>query len=135
VNFFNTNDFALATGTRNILGVTVAVSWEANQKNFKPDGAWDYTSDGTNCFQNNPTFRVVTNPHEQMAFVARPRSKAAGALPNVGGNIFTTGQVDLHANYNFDTPSQDHSAEFNWNIQRLSGTNGFYQVLLHDLTQ
>jgi hypothetical protein len=131
VNFFNTNDFALATGAISVLGIgSVSVSWEANQKNYKPDGAWDYYSDGTNCFQLFS--RTLTDPREKMAFVARPRSQAAGALGDVGG-VVLGGQLDLKANYGFDTDSHDHSAEFNWNIQQLGKTNAFYQVLLQKL--
>jgi len=132
VNFFNTNDFALATGTTNILGFTVAANWEANEVNFKPDGAWDYTSDGTNCFEDDGSFRTVTNPHEQMAFVARPRTKAAGAREGVSG-VINGGELDLTAQYHFFGNANEHSAEFNWNIQRLNGTSGFYQVLLQKL--
>jgi hypothetical protein len=124
VNFFNTNDYALTTGTWGIFNV----SWEGNEVNYKPDGPWDYSSDGTNCFENNVVFRTVTDPREQMAFVARPRSKAAGAQPDVGG-VIQGGQLDLKANYGFDIDSHDHSAEFNWNIQQLGGTNGFYRQL------
>jgi len=124
VDFFNTNDFALASGT--FLGANV--SWEANQITFKPDGHWNYSSDGTNCFENYSGFRTVTNPREQMAFVARPRSKAAGAIGGVGGAV--AGQVDLHATYGFDRAANEHSAEFNWTFQQLGGKNGFYGVLL-----
>jgi hypothetical protein len=125
VDFFNTNDFALATGT--FLGASV--SWEANEITFKPDGHWNYSSDGTNCFENYSGFRTVTNPHEKMAFVARPRSKAAGAIGGVGGVVKTTGQVDLHVTYGFDRAANEHSAEFNWTFQQLGGTTGFYQQL------
>jgi len=127
VNFFNTNDYALAKGTLGIFNV----NWEGNEVNFKPDGAQDYYSDGTNCFQLFS--RTVTDPREQMAFVARPRSKAAGALAGVGGVVFTTGQIDLTAQYNFQNASTQHSAEFNWNIQQLGGTTGFYKALLQKL--
>jgi hypothetical protein len=58
-----------------------------------------------------------------------------GALGGVGGVVKTTGQVDLHASFGFDREANEHSAQFNWNIQRLNGTNGFYQELLHDLSQ
>ena len=69
-----------------------------------------------------------------MPFVSRPRSKALGALGGVGG-VIAGSQVDLNANYGFDRNFDEHSAQFNWNIQRLNRTNGFYQVLLNKLTQ
>ena len=120
VNFFNTNDFALATGTLPAIG---SVSWEGNQVNYKPDWVQGYTSDGTNCFHD--VSDVVTNAHEKMAFVARPRSKAAGAREGVAGEI-GGGEVDLKANYGFDRNADEHSAEFNWNIQQLGD---FYKQL------
>ena len=130
VNFFNTNDFALATGVYVNFIHNVGISWENNEVNFKPDGPWYYSSDGTSCFEDLSTHRTVTDPREQMAFVARPRSKAAGALGGVGGVVNTTGQVDLFATYGFGGASQDHSAEFNWNIQRVAP---FYKTLLNGL--
>jgi pimeloyl-ACP methyl ester carboxylesterase len=121
-DFYNTNDFALATGT--VGGFPV--SWEANQKSYKPDSGFGYTTDGANCFNALQGYRTVTDEHEIMSFCARPRSKAVGAQPNVGGVILTTGQVDLTGAFNFLGNWDEHSAEFNWNIQRL---NGFYRQL------
>jgi hypothetical protein len=66
-----------------------------------------------------------------MSFCARPRSKAVGAQPNVGGVILTSGQVDLTGAFHFLGNWDEHSAEFNWNIQRLGG---FYALLLDRLT-
>jgi hypothetical protein len=119
VNFFNTNDYALATG---VYGGQ-QVSWEQNQKTYKPDQGFGYSSDGTNAFKS---FVLVTDPRQIMAFVARPRSKAVGALPDVNGAI-QGGQLDLKANFGFDTDMGEHSAQFNWNIHRLAG---FYTSLL-----
>jgi hypothetical protein len=64
-----------------------------------------------------------------MSFVARPRSKAVGAQPGVEG-VIQGGSVDLKGNYGFDVDRNEHSAQFNWNIQRLSG---FYAQLLDKL--
>ena len=124
VNFFNANDYALATGTY----AGLQVNWEKNQVDNKPDTYWSYYFDGTNatCLYGN--YRVVTNPHELMPFVSRPRSKAVGALEGVNGMI-GGGELDLKANFGFDTDSQDHSAQFNWSIQQLGGLNGFYRQL------
>ena len=64
-----------------------------------------------------------------MSFVTRPRSKAVGALSRVNGEI-QGGQVDLKASFGFDIGKDEHSAQFNWNIQR---TGGFYSSLLNSL--
>ena len=127
VNFFNTNDFALAKGTF----LTANVSWEGNEKNYKPDWVQGYTSDGTHCFHD--VSDIVTNPHEQMAFVARPRAKAAGALEGISGAV--SGELDLTGAFNFQNNSDEHSAEFNWTIQQLGGPNGFYKTLLQNIFQ
>ena len=124
VNFYNTNDFALATGTLWLIG---EVNWEANQVNYKPDVGLDYSSNETNAYKGST---LVTDARQIMSFVARPRSKAAGALPGVGGVVATAKQVDLKTSYGFDRGRSEHSAEFNFNIQRL---NGFYIELLDKL--
>lgn len=128
VDFYNTNDYALATGTLNLLGLSVAINWEANQENFKPNTSLNYRVDGTgtNCANG---FVSITDSREIMAFCARPRAKAVGAQPGVGGVIHGTG-VDLTAGFGFGRNSDEHSAQFNWNIQQV---NGFYHTLLNSL--
>jgi pimeloyl-ACP methyl ester carboxylesterase len=147
VNFYNANDFALATG--NLATFThipflwwIDANWEANEVESKPDyftsQVYNYDSTQTLLQRGQllirhagPTYTVdhyVTDPQESMSFVARPRSKAVGALADVGGTI--TSQVDLNANFGFDRNRDEHSAEFNWNIQRVGG---FYSELLSDL--
>lgn len=120
INFYNTNDYALATGTLPLIG---AINWEANEQNYKPDAGFGYSTDGTNSWRG---FTLMTDSREIMSFVARPRSKAVGAQPNVGEVVFTSGQIDLTGAYNFRLGSDQHSAQFNWNIQRVSG---FYRQL------
>ena len=122
VDFYNTNDYALATGSIFLIG---GVNWEANQETFKPDAGQGYRVDstGTNCYNG---FNVISDPREIMAFCARPRSKAVGAQPNVGGAIYTSGQIDLTGSFNFRSGSDQHSAQFNWPIQQVSG---FYRQL------
>src|SRR5262249_24709192 len=107
-NFLNTNDFALATGVITNGNANVAVNWEANEVNFKPNDG--YSSDGTNCFQNISLgqYRAVTDPREQMPFVVRPRSKAAGAAPGTAG-VVLGGQVDLKGAFGFNTDKSEHS--------------------------
>ena len=125
VNFFNTNDFALATGTVQGFG---SVSWEGNEISYKPDQGFGYSSDGTNAYKSTV---LLSDARQIMSFVARPRSKAVGALSGVNG-VIHGGQVDLKGNFGFDTDKSEHSAQFNWNIHRL---NGFYSQLLTDLLQ
>ena len=124
-NFYNTNDFALATGT--FPWPIGPVSWEANRTKYKPDSGFGYSTDGTDCFNLDfSPARLIDDDHEIMSFCARPRSKAVGAQLGVGGAILTTGQINLTGAYNFLGDKSEHSAEFNWNIQRVSG---FYKQL------
>jgi hypothetical protein len=126
VNFFNTNDYALATGA--VGGQSV--NWEGNQITFKPDTGY-YVTSGTNAWKSDSPSRLLTDPREIMSFAARPRSKAVGAQPGVAG-VVQGGQVDLTGNFNFLGDKSEHSAQFNWNIQFL---NGFYSRLLAELMQ
>ena len=60
-----------------------------------------------------------------MAFIARTRTKAVGALAGVGGVI--SQEVQLNSNtYQFGTTRPDHSAEFTRNIQVLQP---FYRLV------
>ncbi len=88
IDFYNTNDFALATGSYPIIG---SVSWEGNQLTFKPDFALGYSTDGTNGYKSSA---VVSDKRELMPFVALPLSKAVGASPSVSGVVYETGQND-----------------------------------------
>ena len=134
MNFFNTNDFALAKGTMDLgmLG-TIQVNWEANELQTKPYSALSavqYSWNGTSALQIiGYQTNVITAPHELMPFVALPRSKAVGAQPGVGGAI-QGGELDLGINFGFGDAQQDHSAQFNWNIQAV---RPFYVTLLNAL--
>ena len=75
-----------------------------------------------NSYKN---FGLLSDSRQIMSFVARPRSQAVGAMSGVNGAI-SGAQVDLRGTYGFDRDETDHSAQFNWNIQRLSG---FYRQL------
>jgi hypothetical protein len=132
-NFFNTNDFALAT-------------WEANQffynanllgygvTTMKPNAFFGYSSDGTTStlstnawnqsflstiyggyYPNGPT-RVVTNGLELMPFVARPRTLAVGEQAGVRGQI-QGADLDLGVQLGFTGSPSDHSGQFNRNVQ------------------
>src|SRR5438093_8065449 len=71
VNFFNTNDFALA-------------AWVGNQLLQKPEGDLGYyMAPGVQPYLFPST--LITDPREIMAFCARPRTYAVGAQPGVHG--------------------------------------------------
>ena len=125
-NFCNPEDFALATGT--FFGVET--NWEANQENYKPDETWgggyayDITAPATPQDQraqfrfviSSP--RIVTDRHEVAAFIARPRSKAAGAESQTGGQV--RGGANLNdPRYGFGNQREDHSGQFNRRIHQL----------------
>lgn len=146
VNFYNQLDFALATGSYPIIGST---NWEENQISYKPDAnailqgnkVYAYDSGppnnpfpiGQRCFLKGvvPPFsqRSVTDIHESMACVARPRSKAIGAEPNSANVIQDS--INL-ASYSFDGTQGDHSGQFNRRIQQLSN---FYQKIFSEINQ
>ena len=134
VNFYNVNDFALATGTYPLIG---GPNWEQNQISYKPDAnatlhgnkVYAYDSGpanepypvGQRCFLRSvhPPFdqRQVSDMHESMAYVARPRSKALGAEPN-STTIFPN-SLDLAARYGFGGGRSDHSGQFDRRIQQV----------------
>ena len=145
INFFNTNDYALATATKIILGSPQNVSWEGNEALLKPLAFFGYgyiQSNSlafvtTNAFTvgfgiTNLQTRIVTDPLELMPFVARPRCKAAGAQPGVG-SIVNGGQLDL-AQFGFGREDYDHSGQFNRDIQTVQ-VQEFYFHLYRALTQ
>jgi NedA-like, galactose-binding domain len=145
VNFFNPLDFALATGNLGTLTHIPflwwqGVSWENNEVNFKPDH-FNLKTLYYNYVPTAPTgqqgqlldsyyglLHYVTDPHEMMSLIARPRSKAVGALQGVAGPI-RQDEVDMHALFGFAGNRDEHSAQFNWTIQRLGGPDGFYDHL------
>jgi pimeloyl-ACP methyl ester carboxylesterase len=126
-NFFNPDDWALATGTT--LGKNT--NWEANQEDYKPDGevvgavhdaAWSYQYDSTyplnqRAWVLSGEYRNVTDSWEMKSFVARSRTKAVGAIDYTGGPIGA--QVSLRDNYGFGNTRPDHSGQFTRNIQKL----------------
>ncbi|HAV62376.1 MAG TPA: hypothetical protein DCY13_08440, partial [Verrucomicrobiales bacterium] len=135
VNFYNVEDFALSKWRLNqSWGTTGFAPWTPT---IKPNTYLGYSTTGTShLLQTNawntdlllatlyggyytgPT-RSVTAAHEIMPFVARPRSEAVGVQGGLGGQI-QGGELNLQdAGYGFTDASGDHSAQFNWNIQRL----------------
>ena len=121
--FYNPSDYALATGTT----FGFASNWEANQLGYKPDGdpgsagLGHYTSYGTTLVSGasgtwdpdnifHPVLQV-TESHESMSFIARSRSKAAGADVH-SANVFTSSTDLSQPPYNFGTAETDHSGQF-----------------------
>ena len=91
---------------------------------YKPDGevagavhdaAWSYQYDITYPLNQRATvlsgeYRNVTDSWEMKAFVARSRTKAAGALDYVGGHIGA--KISLRDDYGFGRERSDHSGQF-----------------------
>ena len=144
VSFFNQADYALKTGraTLPILG-ELNVSWEGNQLMSKPNQnlsgrTYAYDSGppnspfaiGQRCFLRDisPPFneRRLTDIHESMSFVARPRSEAAGASNAVGGRIGSRYSVGEGSGSNFGRSSSDHGGQFSRSIQ---STQDYYREL------
>ena len=115
VNFYNTNDFGVVT------------CWQPDQLLLKPDGRYNYQYVFGNPLQSFiSSSRTITDPHELMAFLSRPTTQAVGAMPGLGGSLNTANQVDLESLVGFHGNWDEHSGEFNWPIQRLTG---FYSTL------
>ncbi len=143
VSFFNTVDYALKTGEE--LGQNI--SWEANELDYKPNanlgllGHRTYAYDfgprsnpypvGQRCFLRDVyapfNQRQLTDIHESMSFVARPRSEAAGVSASVAGRITGRYNVGPGSPSAFDRDSSDHGGQFSRRIQRLQP---YYENLL-----
>jgi hypothetical protein len=125
VDFFNTNDFLLTSGT--IGGVPV--NWESDQW-LKPDSP--YGSDGTNVWEyvTGAPNMPITDSEVSRAFVARSRTWAIGAQAPVSGQTnegvirFT---VDLKAQFGFGNTLSEHSAQWTRPIQT---SRPYYQQVL-----
>ena len=151
----NNFDFWLATGrTAPIMRPIVdRVDWVSNQKDYKPNDlvgpkAYEFHPERTAGLQcvlgilglNDD--RLVQDPHEAMAYIARSRTRALGAeLPSLNPRPpGWSAPVKMNTTYGFGTPRYDHSGQFQRNIQRMySDENGtafgtlFYKRLLQDL--
>ena len=133
VNFFNTNDFALAKGTYGGL----QANWEENQRAQKPESltgdngynnSWRFN--GTNSYRMELAVLVtitnlVTDSQEIRSMLARSRSRAVGAQNNVGGIIGN--QIDLGARFGFGDSRSEHSAQF---TRPLQSVWGYYDELI-----
>jgi predicted esterase len=120
VNFFNTNDYALATGT---IG-PYDTNWEKNQETEKPES---FVGAQTYHFQPPATsWRLYPGPDEIVydmlearSMVARSRSRAVGAQGGLGGVIDSS--VNLSTSFGFGATREDHSGQFARPIQTVLG--------------
>lgn len=118
-NFYNQGDIAF-------------MGWNAVQKSRKPVGNFTrgYVFDpsrkpGDQVYLKYYWFfrRPVTDPHEALAFVSRPRTYAVGAESRINGIV--TESVDLNGpEHQFGL---EHGAQFSREIQE---TTAFYDLLL-----
>ncbi len=121
INFFNTNDFALASGVT----AGLQTNWEENQRTQKPEaflGGPSYIyAPSTHITTGYYTFGsyTVTDLQEIKALVARSRSRAVGAQGGLGGVI--NGEVNLQDSFDFGKTRSEHSAQFNRPIQTSKG--------------
>jgi pimeloyl-ACP methyl ester carboxylesterase len=131
-NFFNPLDFALTTWrlnqafySANFLGNGVTTIKANTFLGYYTDGAnsvlrtntWNQGFLSTlygGYYGNGPT-RAITNMHELMPFVARPRSEAVGSLSGVHGQIAQ--ELNLQNQLGFNDDPSDHSGQFNRNVQ------------------
>jgi len=120
INFYNTNDFALASGTT----AGLQTNWEENQRIRKPETLSSsthfyvyYTATQTSVDYLNSASNIVTDLHETKSMVARSRSHAVGAQAGMHGVINNGASVDLKATFQFGASRPDHSAQFTRTIQ------------------
>jgi hypothetical protein len=144
VSFFNTVDFALQTGTTSIpfqgLAWPFQTNWVQNEIDYKPNRFFNATLDYYDFlpnasqgqrsvfFFNGTSVRSVIDAHETMAFVARPRSKSAGAEGNT--SLVFPSSFDLQGACNFGRQRDDHSGQFTRRIQQLSN---FYDRVFSEI--
>jgi hypothetical protein len=136
INFYNADDFALVAGET----VGIQTNWEHHQVVQKPDdhpvgpGHYAYdpnASPGMGGWLNRPiSDRYVTDPHEVMAFIARPRSQAVGARAGVGGAIDDQVNIGSGSPSGFEDTRRDHSGQFE---RRIQETQQFYAVFSEKL--
>jgi len=110
VNFYNTNDFALAL-------------WVDNQVQLKPQISWYYIGPDVQPYLF-PSI-LITDPREIMAFCARSRSYAVGAQGAVQG-VITGSDVNMKDRFGFGSGPADHSGQFTRSTQLV---HDFYREL------
>ncbi len=127
INFFNTNDFALATGTY----FGLQANWEEDQRSQKPEAfisgpsyLYQPTNQVSTAYYNFSSY-TVTDMQEIKSMVARSRTKAVGA--QAGVQKVVGGQLDLGATFNFGNTRPEHSGQFTKPIQTILG---YYNAVL-----
>ena len=132
VNFYNTNDFALAKGVTTILGIPKETNWEENQRTQKPEDffggpsySYDPYTQTSTAYYTFGSHYTVTDSQEIKSMVARSRSAAVGAQGGLGGVIGSS--VDLQTSFTFGKTRAEHSAQFTRPIQSALG---YYQIVL-----
>jgi hypothetical protein len=144
VSFYNSNDFALQTGTTSLpfsgLGWPFQTNWVQNEIDYKPNALLNLTLDYYDYFPTAPAgsrsvfffnvtnVRTVVDPHETMAFVARPRSRAAGAEQSSAA-VFSD-SINMEIEYGFTREFDDHGGQFMRSVQRL---DSFYKRMFDEL--
>jgi hypothetical protein len=105
VNFFNTNDFALATNI-----------WQRDQ-NMKPDSGYDYSATFDRWYRLGAVSSIQLffpqNTYEIFSYCDQAHAYALGAQPNVGGSFISLGvtnQVSLPSVWPPDTSGGNYSA-------------------------
>ena len=133
VNFFNVNDFALATGSYGPLDA----NWVKNQQSQKPEAFIGgpsyiyYPSNQTSvAYYTFGSHYTVTDWEESRSMVARSRTSAIGAQGPATGQTaqgIIGGSVDLFGELGFGNTRPEHSAQFTRPIQTVWG---YYDQIL-----
>jgi len=133
VNFFNVNDFALATGSYGPFDA----NWVKNQQSQKPEAFVGgpsyiyYPSNQTSvAYYTFGSHYTVTDWEESRSMVARSRTSAIGAQGPATGQTtqgIIGGSVDLFGEFGFGNTRPEHSAQFTRPIQTVWG---YYDQIL-----
>jgi hypothetical protein len=133
VNFFNVNDFALATGSYGPFDA----NWVKNQQTQKPEAFIGgpsyiyYPSNQTSvAYYTFGSHYIVTDWEESRSMVARSRTSAIGAQGPATGQTtqgIIGGSVDLFGEFGFGNTRPEHSAQFTRPIQIVWG---YYDQIL-----
>ena len=155
-SYYNQDDFWLVTGHLCPTHPWVpfirnkAVDWIDNEADNKPDAVslnhyyYDYVTEGSvlaprfrHPSPDGDINRIVSDPHESMAYVSRSRTGPLGA--GAPGPLFKD-EVNMRILYGFSTYRPDHSGQFQRDIQLMYAnengkkwTESFYHRLMTDL--
>jgi hypothetical protein len=122
INFYNTNDFALASGVT----AGLVTNWEEDQRTRKPENfnntfiSWHYgysPSTKVTTYYSDSGSNTVTDSFEKKSMVARSRSHAIGAQNGAHGVIGSS--VDLFSQFGIGNSRPEHSAQFTRPVQTI----------------